>query len=366
MNTSDIRDIERILDLYKTNNLNYAGKKIVDTNELLILLLSKINNFTKKKQIESLQDLVLNFLLKESSTCSKDRIPNYIDNEISCGQDYEIKKNKEGDDCCFLIRGKPNKKTQKSNFKQIKKQKDISSIRRRASSSISTNIFSKNHKLKYLDIAINSISNINTYGYMGRSINIILLENIDNEIEEDNIKNWNNSKKYIKLEDTITTENSDYLVIKYNNNLALLKGISSENKILPFECIEIIESKTQKYKRIFHLNEEMSIIKAIHFFLEGDIYNQFYIPITKNYVEKIMHNQQIEIEIEKDLKVNEMSDTDSFITLFVIDAKESIEKNKINIKLINNNKINQFTPIELKILINKQNINDIRGKYNIL
>ena len=82
MNTSDIRDIERILDLYKTNNLNYAGKKIVDTNELLILLLSKINNFTKKKQIESLQDLVLNFLLKESSTCSKDRIPNYIDNEI--------------------------------------------------------------------------------------------------------------------------------------------------------------------------------------------------------------------------------------------------------------------------------------------
>lgn len=365
MNTSDIRDIERILDLYKTNNLNYAGKKIVDTNELLILLLSKINNFTKKKQIESLQDLVLNFLLKESSTCSKDRIPNYIDNEISCGEDYEIKKNKEGDDCCFLIRGK-HKKTQKSNSKQIKKKKDISSIRRRASSSMSTNIFSKNHKLKYLDIAINSISNVNTYGYMGRSINIILLENIDNEIEEDNIKNWNNSKKYIKLEDTITTENSDYLVIKYNNNLALLKGISSENKILPFECIEIIESKTQKYKRIFHLNEEMAIIKAIHFFLEGDIYNQFYIPITKNYVEKIMHNQQIEIEIEKDLKVNEMSDTDSFITLFVIDAKESIEKNKINIKLINNNKINQFTPIELKILINKQNINDIRGKYNIL
>lgn len=365
MNTSDIKDIERILDLYKNNNLNYDGKKIVDINELLILLLSKINNFTKKKQIESLKDLVLNFLLKESSTCSKDRIPNYIDNELSCEQDYEIKKNKEGDECCFIIRGKAHKKTKKSTKKKSEK-KNTPDIRRRESSSISTNIFSKNHKLKYLDTAINRISNINTYGYMGRSINIILLENIDNEIEEDNMQNWNDSKKYIKLEDTITTENSDYLVITYSNNLALLECISSENKILPFECIEIIESKTEKYKKIFHLNQEMSIIKAIHFFLEGDIYNQFYIPITKNYVEGIMHNQQIEIEIEKDLKINEISHTDSFITLFVIDAQESIKKNKINIKLINNNKINQFTPIELKLLINKQNINDIRSKYNIL
>ena len=310
---------------------------------------------------------------KKQTSCAKGREPKITDEGYECEEDMVIQKNRKGENCCYKDKKKKHKKTLKSYTTSYssssKKSRKTTKINKDLQE---THIFSKNYNLKYIQNIILNTKITQTLGFLGRTIDVINLEDINknmekfkDEISEDNIDKWKYDFKNIKIYDTVTLNHEEgkgqYLVYYNHNQLCLLKFLSEDGFVYPIESIECIEKKIEYYKEIYEYNQEYAVIKAIDFFLHGDIrkdYN-FFLPILPSLLGNIKDKN---IKIEKYLINKEEY---YFQGLFLIDTKNSNNENKTEILIIDISSLKEYIPKKITIDINNENFTEIKNNLNI-
>tara|TARA_Y100000991_G_scaffold215440_1_gene205876 strand:- start:809 stop:1891 length:1083 start_codon:yes stop_codon:yes gene_type:complete len=310
---------------------------------------------------------------KKQTSCAKGREPKITEKGYECGKDMVIQKNRKGENCCYKDKRKTKKKilrksttgysvSSKKSKKSKKSDKDLQE----------THIFSTNYNLKYIENIILNTKTTKTLGFLGRTIDVINLkdinqniENFESDLSEENIDKWKYDFKNIKIYDTVTLNHEQgkgqYLVYYNHNQLCLLKFLSEDGLIYPIESIECIERKIEYYKEIYEYDQEYALIKALDFFLHGDIrkdYN-FFLPILPSFLDNIKDRN---IKIENYL-VNKSEY--NFQGLFLIDTKNSNLQNKTEIIIIDISSLKEYIPKKITNNINNENFTEIKNNLNI-